>query len=457
MSDRLLLGFYGDDFTGSCDVMEALALGGVRTALFLEPPAPELLRERFSRLQAVGVAGVSRTMTPAQMDEILPRIFTHMAQLGAAIFHYKVCSTFDSSPEIGSIGRAIDIGTGVFNSRIVPLLVGAPSLKRYCLFGNLFATVGDETFRLDRHPTMSRHQVTPMRESDLRVHLSRQTEKRIALLDILSLTGSQTAVDRNLARLLESEPEILLFDTLDEARLEVAGGLIWSQCTDATLFVAGSSGVEHALTAHWRKIGFTAELQQSSMPGAVQQIVVVSGSCSPVTGEQIEWAFENGFDGIEMDAARLIDLDQPERMKAERAILKRKMLDVLASGRSAILYSALGPEDPKIEAMIRMARDCGLDLQRARERLAEQQGIVLRELLEATELRRVVIAGGDTSGHAARQLGIYALELLAPIAPGSPLCRASSSNSRFDGLEIALKGGQGGKADYFERVRLGSA
>jgi len=66
-----------------------------------------------------------------------------------------------------------------------------------------------------------------------------------------------------------------------------------------------------------------------------------------------------------------------------------------------------------------------------------------------------VIAGGDTSSHAARQLGIYALELLTPIAPGSPLCRASSSDQRFDGLEIALKGGQGGKADYFGRVLAG--
>jgi uncharacterized protein YgbK (DUF1537 family) len=275
-------------------------------------------------------------------------------------------------------------------------------------------------------------------------------------LDILNLTGSQAAVDRNLARLLESEPEIVFFDTLDEARLEVAGRLIWSQSTGGTLFVAGSSGIEHALTAHWRKVGLTAKLQQYSVPDSVRQIVVISGSCSPVTGEQIEWAFENGFDGVELDAARLIDLDHPGA-KAERAILKRKMLDVLASGRSAILFSALGPEDPKIEAMMRMARDRGLNLQEAREQLAEQQGILLRELLEATGLRRVVIAGGDTSGHAVRQLGIYALELLAPIAPGSPLCRASSSNPRFDGLEIALKGGQGGKADYFERVRLGSA
>ncbi len=452
MAGGLLLSFYGDDLTGSCDAMEALSLGGARAALFLEPPSDEVLRERFPGLQAVGVAGSSRAMTPAQMDESLPAVFARIARLKAAAFHYKVCSTFDSSPEMGSIGRAIEIGQRVFRSRFTPLLVGAPALKRYCLFGNLFATVGEETCRLDRHPTMSRHPVTPMGESDLRIHLSRQTGKRVALLDILNLTGSREEVDRNLARVLEGRPEIVVFDALDDARLEEAGRLMWSQRDDRTLFVAGSSGVEYALIAHWRKIGVIAESKSYPSPGAAKQIVVASGSCSPVTRSQIEWALANGFAGIELDAARLVN---PDQRAAERADVKRRALDALASGRSVVLFTASGPDDPKIEATTREARERGLDPQVARERLAEQQGIILRELLEATGLRRAVIAGGDTSSHAARRLGIYALELLTPIAPGSPLCRASSSDPRLDGVEIAFKGGQGGEADYFGRILAG--
>jgi uncharacterized protein YgbK (DUF1537 family) len=184
----------------------------------------------------------------------------------------------------------------------------------------------------------------------------------------------------------------------------------------------------------------------------MQQIIVVSGSCSPVTGGQIEWAFNNGFAGIELNAFKLAN---PDLCEAERAAVKRKALEILSTGRSVILFSALGPEDPKIEATMRAAHAAGIDQRIARERLAEQQGAVLRELLQATGLRRAVIAGGDTSSRAARKLGIYALELLTPIAPGSPLCRASSSDPQLDGLEIALKGGQGGKADYFGRILTG--
>ena len=160
MSQRLLLSFYGDDFTGSADAMEALSLNGVRSVLFLSPPSPELLREKFPDVEAVGLAGASRAMTPAQMEATLPAIFSQLQRLNARIFHYKICSTFDSSPQVGSIGKAFEIGQRIFASPFVPLLVGAPVLKRYCVFGNLFAMVGDETFRLDRHPMMSRHPVT---------------------------------------------------------------------------------------------------------------------------------------------------------------------------------------------------------------------------------------------------------------------------------------------------------
>lgn len=453
--NNLLLSFYGDDFTGSADAMEALSLDGVRTALFLAPPSVEQLQGRFTGLQVVGVAGISRTMTPAQMSETLPEIFGKIKQLGAPLFHYKTCSTFDSSPTVGSIGRAIEIGQEIFGSRFVPLVVGAPALDRYCLFGNLFANFGDTIFRLDRHPTMRAHPVTPMHESDLRVHLSHQTKKRVALFDILQLTGTRAEIDERLSILLEAKPDVVLFDVLDEAKLAEVGRLIWDARGAGASFVAGSSGVEYALASHWRKASALPEDRKSMVsPGAVEQLLVVSGSCSPVTQNQIEWALAHGFAGLELDAARLVDADQAA---AERATVTKQAVDILATGRSLILHTALGPDDQRISATAKQLGAQGIDPGVMRERLGEQLGTVLLALLEKTRVRRVVVAGGDTSGYATRQLGIYALELLTPIAPGSPLCRASSQATALDGLEIALKGGQGGKADYFDRVRGGAA
>lgn len=456
---QLLLSFYGDDFTGSADSMEALSLAGVKTALFLKPPSlVDLQNERYANLQAIGVAGISRSLTPARMNETLPEIFTAMKRLGAPLFHYKICSTFDSSPEMGSIGRAIDIGCEVFAPRVVPLLVGAPTLKRYCVFGHLFASAGNQTFRLDRHPTMSCHPVTPMRESDLRVHLSRQTNKRIELFDVLQLSGPSSEIEHNFEQLLSTvsqPPEIVLFDVLDDARLIEAGRLIWTRRMREMPFVVGSSGVEYALTAHWHREGEHLESDVARpMPEAVSQIIAISGSCSPVTKAQIEWAAQRGFTLIRVNSVKLADAEfAPEEI--ERCV--EQGLKVLSLGQSVIVHTALGPDDERIGPTAECLQTQGVDARHACEVLGARSGIILRRLLERTNLRRIAVAGGDTAGHTIRQLGIEALEWLAPVAPGSPLCRSSSPDATTDNIEIALKGGQGGRENYFELVRKGKS
>src|SRR5438067_6622396 len=109
----------------------------------------------------------------------------------------------------------------VFGSRFVPLVVGAPSLGRYCVFGNLFARCGGESepFRLDRHPSMSRHPTTPMDEADLRRHLGKQTSRRMGLIDVVRLEAEPQSVDA-------SEGEVVLIDLLFERQLATVGRLI---------------------------------------------------------------------------------------------------------------------------------------------------------------------------------------------------------------------------------------
>src|SRR5262245_28288893 len=118
MNGRLFC-YYGDDFTGSTDALEALATGGVRSVLFLDPPDERMLH-RFAECQAIGIAGESRSRGPEWMSEHLPPIFARLKGLGAPVCQYKVCSTFDSSPQFGSIGRALEIGREVFGNPYVP-------------------------------------------------------------------------------------------------------------------------------------------------------------------------------------------------------------------------------------------------------------------------------------------------------------------------------------------------
>ena len=90
-TESLRLAFYGDDFTGSTDALEVLAFAGLRCALFLDPPSADTLQQ-FDEFEAIGIAGDSRAMSPAEMDDQLPSIFKALADLNAPIVHYKVCS-----------------------------------------------------------------------------------------------------------------------------------------------------------------------------------------------------------------------------------------------------------------------------------------------------------------------------------------------------------------------------
>jgi len=171
-------------------VLEAFTAAGVPTVLFLQPPKPEDLA-RFPEARCVGLAGQSRGKSPAWMREHLPPVFASLSSLDAPIVQYKVCSTFDSAPEVGSIGQAIDLGVAHTQANWSPMVVGAPRLQRYQVFGHLFAAALGEVHRIDRHPTMSRHPVTPMHESDLRVHLGHQTARRIGLVNLAQMTQGQ--------------------------------------------------------------------------------------------------------------------------------------------------------------------------------------------------------------------------------------------------------------------------
>ncbi|MEZ5741446.1 MAG: 3-oxo-isoapionate kinase OiaK [Burkholderiaceae bacterium] len=444
----LLLAFYGDDFTGSTDAMEAMTAAGVPTVLFLDTPGPEALI-RFAHVRCVGVAGSSRGRPPGWMDTELPKVFAALARLGAPILHYKVCSTFDSSPTIGSIGRAIDIGVAQMPGTWSPTIVGAPRLRRYQVFGNLFAAVDGVGYRLDRHPTMSHHPVTPMHEADLRMHLAEQTARPIELIDMVQLRSGKAA-DR-LGALRRSTVPVVMIDVLDDETLCEAGRLVWQQ-RGPGLFSASSSGLSYALTAHWRGAGLLPPEPSLPVAAPVPMIAAVSGSCSPVTAAQIRWARDNGFVAERLDLPRALAIDSRAK---EIGRIVALACGALQRGTSVVVFSAEGPDDPSVQRFDTIARDAGLTRTEAARLVGAALAEVMRQVLDAVDLQRVVVAGGDSSGEVAGALDIEALTVIAGLSPGAPLCRAWSANERRDGLQIVLKGGQMGEAAFFGTARDG--
>ena len=420
-----LYAFVGDDFTGSTDVLEQLAEGGVPAVLFLRTP-DAALRARFPEARAVGIASDARSRPPEWMDAQLPAMFAALGD--AALVHYKTCSTFDSAPQVGSIGRALDIGLRSFGAPGA-IVVAAPHLGRYVAFANLFAAAGTQVHRIDRHPTMSRHPVTPMHEADLIRHLAAQTDARIGHVPLDRIQAGDAEAAFDAAR----DADAVLFDGTTFADLAATGAVLRSR---GIRFAAGSSGVTRALVLAWQAEGIIEGTPAAVRAAEADRLLVISGSCSPVTARQIARSAADGFAAARADVPALL-----QGSAAEEARLADAALAALASGNRALIASAEGPLDGDAPA--------------AGEKLGQALGRVTRDVVRRAGLTRVLFAGGDTSSHGVAQLGIDALTWAAPIERGAPLARAHADDPAIDGLELVLKGGQMGGEDFFETVRRG--
>jgi uncharacterized protein YgbK (DUF1537 family) len=171
-----------------------------------------------------------------------------------------------------------------------------------------------------------------------------------------------------------------------------------------------------------------------------------------MTAAQIQHALDHDFAGIRLDSAGLVD---PKTADATREQAIQQSLSVLQNGQSVILFSALGLDDSQISKTKDRMTDLGIHPRDVGEVLGKQQGLILKEILMKTGIKRCAVAGGDTSGNVLKQLGIYMLKFLIPLGVATPLCQAGSHDSAFDGIEVALKGGQLGEIDFFERVLQG--
>jgi uncharacterized protein YgbK (DUF1537 family) len=420
------IAYYGDDFTGATDTLATATQGGLRTLLFLRVPTAEMLGSA-GELDCVGIAGASRSMAPADMEQELRPVADCFAQLGAPVVHYKTCSTFDSSPQIGNIAVAVRVLSERIPSRFIPIVGGQPNIGRYCAFGHLFAAAeaGGPAMRIDRHP-MSRHPVTPMTESDLRLHLEAQ-----GLTGVRSVACPAYAAPDLLDQTVR-EGGIVLFDVTREADLAPIGRVIWREAQQHRLIAVGPSGVTQALCAHWNE----ALLRPAITPriaAADGPVLVIAGSLSPVTRRQIEAAYD--FARVPIDVARLARGDAIE-------VLSREIFRLLASGRSVIAHTT------PLADTTRDGATPGIEI-------AKATGAFVARLLATVRVERLGIAGGDTSSWILRALDVWGLSFVGHLAPGVALCRAHSHDRTLDGIEVMLKGGQMGPPDLFGRLRTG--
>lgn len=408
------VGFYGDDFTGSVDALLQYRRAGLDGVLLTGPDVDPSDGAGLSGRDVIGIAGISRSLPADDLATEVAPALVRLRDLGPRVVQYKACSTADSSPEIGSLGRVLEIARQLFPPRPVPMIFAQPDFGRYTVFGQHFASDGERVHRLDRHPIMARHPVTPIAEADLARLIGRQT-----WLSVGSVPWTEYADPDRLATLINSGADAaVICDALTDDHLELVARAVLADPAQPR-FMIGSGGLSLGIG---RAVGSEARGLSQSKPSqvspATDRTLALSGSASPRTRDQLRVAVAAGW--------RELDLFQDG--VSERAV------DLHRSGVPVVVHT--------------LSRDGVEASDRVPDRLAE----VAAACLDAVPETRLLSCGGDTSGSLLRRLGVRELIIEAEPWGNLAFCRASLGSGSF---EVILKGGQMGTADVFEDVRQG--
>jgi 3-oxoisoapionate kinase len=414
-------GWYGDDFTGATDTLATLARCGRRAFLFLRVPDPQQLA-RVGDLDALGIAGAARAMEPGEMWAELAPVGAFFRDLGVRILHYKCCSTFDSASARGNIAVAAAILREYAAHETVAIVGGQPSLGRYCAFSNLFASFGTDggVFRLDRHPTMSRHPATPMTESDLRQHFAALGMQDVGAIHWPLLARDPQAIAAEWQRLSTTASAVLL-DALDAQHVDAIGGLLRTESRRHSLLAVGPSSVAQAFFGQGTPM---VNSPPAPMDGPVLAFV---GSLSPTTRAQM--AAARSYTRLAVDPESILSSSDARERIIETAAA------ALAQGEHVMLSTA--PE-------------AGGAPHSAAADLATVSASLVDEVLRRHPVRRLAIAGGDTSSRIVGHLGYWGLGYHCQIGNGVAVSLARSDDPSRDGMLVMLKGGQMGHERLFE-------
>lgn len=410
--------FYGDDFTGSVDALLQFRRTGLDGLLVTSPDAAM----HASDADVVGIAGVARSLPSAELNgEVRPAIAA-LLELEPDVLQYKVCSTADSSPEIGSIGRVIEIGRALVGTSPVPVLFAQPDFGRYTVFGHHFAAEQGEVYRIDRQPTMASHPITPIRESDMRRHLAMQTALSVGSVPWTAY-GTQEAPVAGGPNFGDSD--ILVMDALTDEHLRQVGfGVLAQVECGRRMFVVGSGGMSRGLGLA-RGQGHDSPLPTAATP-APDRTLVLSGSASVLTWRQVQAAVSAGFMAVDLFAE-----------DAHGAAVR-----LIADGHDVVVYSTVpGRNSNATSGQVEAA-------------LAAIGTAALR----ARPATRLVVCGGDTSGNVLRRMGVDSLKIETNPWGMVSLCRAAGAAENLGvGTDVVLKGGQMGHETLFADIRAGVA
>lgn len=412
-----LLGCIADDFTGATDLASMLVRNGMRTVQVIGVPAAD---QPLPDADAIVVALKSRTAPAARAVGDSLTALGWLRDAGCRQFFFKYCSTFDST-EQGNIGPVADALLRALDAEFALACPAFPANGRSVYQGHLFVGTA-----LLNESGMERHPLTPMTDANLMRVLSRQTDGTVGLVPFAVVEEGASSIRRAMTALKEQGRRYAIVDAVTDTHLRAIG-----EAAELHALITGGSGVAMALPGNFRRTGLLPEnIDAGALPDVRGAAAVIAGSCSRATLLQIATARER-VPTLELDA---LATPSPENL-ADQALgwAEGRLGDV------PVVIAASAPPDRVAALQARLGRD-------AAGSLIEAALALVAEGLVARGVRKLVVAGGETSGAVVTRLGVRTLRIGAEIDPGIPWTFAKGGPAD---LRLALKSGNFGAPDFF--------
>jgi uncharacterized protein YgbK (DUF1537 family) len=405
----MLLGCIGDDFTGSSDLANTLAKQGMRVAQYTAVPSGPAA----SDVQA-GVVALKTRSIPAgdAIAQSLAALDWLLAQ-GCEQIYFKYCSTFDSTAK-GNIGPVAEALADALDASTVIVCPAFPGTGRSIYQGHLF--VNDV---LLNESGMKNHPLTPMTDPDIRRVLASQSKGEVGHVDAATVMAGAAGIRARLDVLADAGTRLIVVDALQDGDLMQIGA-----AAKGLRLITGGSGAALGLPANF---GITPQ-SVSPWRGEGGKCVILSGSCSVATRGQIAH-HKASYNALEITADMLFNGNMTARKAADWA---------LATDGLPLIYSSADP------VVVARAQDTYGRDESAYQ--VEQFFAEVARFCSVAGVRKILTAGGETSGAVVEGLSLAQLEIGPEIDPGVPALRAG------DTLVLALKSGNFGSVDYFEKA-----
>jgi 3-dehydrotetronate 4-kinase len=415
----LLLGAVADDYTGASDLANTLHRNGLSTIQTIGVPASGL---EVDDTEAIVVALKIRSIDAAHAVEAATKAYDWLSARGARHVMYKICSTFDST-DAGNIGPVADALGAKSRGGCALVTPAFPETGRTVYLGHLFVGLAP----LNESP-LKDHPLNPMHDANLVRVLQRQSQASVGLIDLMTVAQGGETVSRARAELTAQGYGTAIVDAVFERDLEALG-----DAAAESAFSVGASGLGLGLARALARGRSTAS-HAATLDAVGGSAAILAGSCSQATLEQIA-AVESEIPVLRLSPEALIE----DAGEIDRTLEWAK--DRIASGPIVIASSKEPEQVAALQA--RYGRDkSGHAIEHALAEIAS--GLV------GFGVRRLVVAGGETSGAAVDRLGVSAFRLGPEIAPGVPLMR--TVGRKGGELQMALKSGNFGGRDFFTRA-----